>query len=166
MLRSDSAVDANRPYAPLVDQVWSTSKQILQTIKQLNLLAAYAYFFNPLRMLLALVWSLSRLPLADAETRPAEEIGGARNDARVEGEPYERQAAQHESVRDEVRKRRVRRRELRQERREEGGDLRIPEIAEKTLPVAVAWARPRVDSAMPAQGAHAEPNEVHRAENA
>jgi radical SAM superfamily enzyme YgiQ (UPF0313 family) len=50
------------------------SKHSRPWIKQLNLLAAYAYFFNPLRMLLALVWSLSRLPLADAETRPAEEI--------------------------------------------------------------------------------------------
>jgi radical SAM superfamily enzyme YgiQ (UPF0313 family) len=43
-------------------------------LKQLNLLAAYLYFFNPLRMLLAMFWSLSRIPLADADTRPAEEI--------------------------------------------------------------------------------------------
>jgi len=50
------------------------SKHPRPWIKQLNLLAAYAYFFNPLRMLLALFWSLSRIPLADAETRPAEEI--------------------------------------------------------------------------------------------
>jgi radical SAM superfamily enzyme YgiQ (UPF0313 family) len=50
------------------------SKHPRPWIKQLNLLAAYAYFFNPLRMLLALVWPLSRLPLADAETRPAEEV--------------------------------------------------------------------------------------------
>ena len=39
-------------------------------IKQLNLLAAYAYFFNPLRLLVALVLSKSRIPLADAETWP------------------------------------------------------------------------------------------------
>src|SRR5207248_276352 len=43
-------------------------------IKQLNLLAAYLYFFNPLRMLLALVRSRSNLPLADADTRSAAEI--------------------------------------------------------------------------------------------
>jgi radical SAM superfamily enzyme YgiQ (UPF0313 family) len=39
-------------------------------IKQLNLLAAYAWFFNPLRLLIALVLSKSRIPLADAETWP------------------------------------------------------------------------------------------------
>src|SRR5204862_7912321 len=37
-------------------------------------LAAYLYFFNPLRMLLALVRSQSNLPLADADTRSAAEI--------------------------------------------------------------------------------------------
>jgi radical SAM superfamily enzyme YgiQ (UPF0313 family) len=50
------------------------SKHPRPWIKQLNLLAAYFYFFNPLRMLLALAWSLSRLPLADADTRAAAEI--------------------------------------------------------------------------------------------
>ena len=39
--------------------------------KQLNLLAAYVYFFNPLRFLMALVCPKTRIPLADAETRPA-----------------------------------------------------------------------------------------------
>jgi radical SAM superfamily enzyme YgiQ (UPF0313 family) len=39
-------------------------------IKQLNLLAAYLYFFNPLRLLAALVCSKSSIPLADAETWP------------------------------------------------------------------------------------------------
>lgn len=39
-------------------------------IKQLNLLTAYIYFFNPLRLLWALVRSKSRIPLADAETWP------------------------------------------------------------------------------------------------
>jgi radical SAM superfamily enzyme YgiQ (UPF0313 family) len=39
-------------------------------IKQLSLLAAYLYFFNPLRMLWAPVRSKSRIPLADAETGP------------------------------------------------------------------------------------------------
>src|SRR4029079_9678905 len=50
------------------------SKHPRPWIKQLNLLAAYAYFFNPFRMLLALIWSLPRIPLADAETRPAKEV--------------------------------------------------------------------------------------------
>ena len=39
-------------------------------IKQLNLLTAYLYFFNPLRLLFALICSKSRIPLADAETWP------------------------------------------------------------------------------------------------
>jgi radical SAM superfamily enzyme YgiQ (UPF0313 family) len=50
------------------------SKHPRPWVKQLNLLAAYFYFFNPLRMLLAVVSSKSRLPLADADTRSAEEI--------------------------------------------------------------------------------------------
>jgi radical SAM superfamily enzyme YgiQ (UPF0313 family) len=50
------------------------SKHPRPWLKQFNLLAAYLYFFNPLRMLLALLWSQSHLPLADADTRPAEEI--------------------------------------------------------------------------------------------
>jgi radical SAM superfamily enzyme YgiQ (UPF0313 family) len=65
-----------QPIAPhIVDGNYVVASQHPRPwLKQLNLLAAYAYFFNPLRMVLALVWSLSRLPLADAETRPAEEI--------------------------------------------------------------------------------------------
>ena len=65
-----------QPIAPhIVDGNYVVaSKHPRPWLKQLNLLAAYAYFFNPLRLLLALVWSLSRLPLADAETRPAEEV--------------------------------------------------------------------------------------------
>jgi radical SAM superfamily enzyme YgiQ (UPF0313 family) len=43
-------------------------------VKQLNLLAGYTYFFNPLRLWIALVFSKSRIPFADAETRPPEEI--------------------------------------------------------------------------------------------
>ena len=39
-------------------------------MRQLNLLAAYAYFFNPLRFLAALVFSKSKIPLVDAETWP------------------------------------------------------------------------------------------------
>jgi hypothetical protein len=39
-------------------------------IKQLNLLVAYLYFFNPLRLLFALIRPKSRIPLADAETWP------------------------------------------------------------------------------------------------
>lgn len=43
-------------------------------LKQLNLLAAYTYFFNPIRLLLSLVRSKSAIPFADAETRPPEEV--------------------------------------------------------------------------------------------
>ena len=43
-------------------------------IKQLNLLAGYLYFFNPLRLFVALVCPKSRVPLAAAETRPGEEV--------------------------------------------------------------------------------------------
>ena len=39
-------------------------------IKQLNLLAGYAWFFNPLRFFLALLVSKSRIPLADVPTWP------------------------------------------------------------------------------------------------
>lgn len=39
-------------------------------VKQLNLLAAYLYFFNPPRFLAALVFPKSKIPLADAETAP------------------------------------------------------------------------------------------------
>ncbi len=42
-------------------------------LKQLNLLAGYTYFFNPLRMLAALVSPKSTIPFADVDTRPAEE---------------------------------------------------------------------------------------------
>jgi len=38
--------------------------------KQLNLLAAYLYFFNPLRLPAALLFPKSKIPLADAETTP------------------------------------------------------------------------------------------------
>jgi radical SAM superfamily enzyme YgiQ (UPF0313 family) len=43
-------------------------------VKQLNLLAGYTYFFNPLRLLWALVRPKSRIPLIDAETSTAEEL--------------------------------------------------------------------------------------------
>jgi radical SAM superfamily enzyme YgiQ (UPF0313 family) len=43
-------------------------------LKQLYLLAGYTYFFNPFRVLIALFFSKSRIPLADAETRPADEV--------------------------------------------------------------------------------------------
>ena len=42
--------------------------------KQLNLLLAYTYFFNPLRFLIALALPKSKIPFADAETRPVEEV--------------------------------------------------------------------------------------------
>ncbi len=50
------------------------SKHPRPWVKQLNLLAGYTYFFNPLRMLLALIWSKSRVPFADAETRSPEKV--------------------------------------------------------------------------------------------
>jgi hypothetical protein len=39
-------------------------------VKQLNLLAAYFYFYNPLRLLVALVCPKTKIPLANAETSP------------------------------------------------------------------------------------------------
>ena len=39
--------------------------------QQLNVLAAYVYFYSPLRFLAALVRPKTRIPLADAEPRPA-----------------------------------------------------------------------------------------------
>jgi hypothetical protein len=50
------------------------SKHPRPWIKQLNLLAGYTYFFNPIRFFFALIFSKSRIPLADAETRPATEV--------------------------------------------------------------------------------------------
>lgn len=50
------------------------SKHPRPWLKQLSILAAYAYFFNPLRMLLSLVWSKSYIAHADDETRPTAEI--------------------------------------------------------------------------------------------
>lgn len=43
-------------------------------LKQINLLAGYAYFFNPLRVLISLFASKSAIPMADAETRPPESM--------------------------------------------------------------------------------------------
>jgi radical SAM superfamily enzyme YgiQ (UPF0313 family) len=43
-------------------------------VKQLNLLVGYTYFFNPLRFLLALGYSKSRIPRMDAEMLPEEEL--------------------------------------------------------------------------------------------
>ena len=39
--------------------------------KQFNILIAYLYFYNPLRFLIALIRPKSKIPFADAETRPA-----------------------------------------------------------------------------------------------
>jgi hypothetical protein len=52
------------------------SKHRRPWLKQLNLLLAYTYFFNPLRLLLSLIWSKSNIPLADAEPRPPSEVAG------------------------------------------------------------------------------------------
>ncbi len=54
-------VDGNRVVASRHPRPW---------IKQLNLLAAYFYFYNPLRLLAALVCPKTKIPLADAETWP------------------------------------------------------------------------------------------------
>ncbi|MBM4089332.1 MAG: radical SAM protein [Planctomycetes bacterium] len=43
-------------------------------LKQLNLLAGYTYFFNPLRFVGSLVRSHSSIPGSDRETRPPEEV--------------------------------------------------------------------------------------------
>jgi hypothetical protein len=58
-------VDGNYVVASKHDRPW---------LKQLNLLAGYTYFFNPLRMLLATIWSKSSIPRMDTETRPADEV--------------------------------------------------------------------------------------------
>jgi hypothetical protein len=50
------------------------SKHPRPWIKQINILLAYTYFFNPLRMLFSLAFSKSFLAHSDDETRPAEEI--------------------------------------------------------------------------------------------
>ena len=50
------------------------SKHPRPWLKQLNLLAGYTYFFNPLRLVLALVRSKSAVPFADLETRPPEDV--------------------------------------------------------------------------------------------
>jgi len=44
------------------------------SIQQLKLLAGYTFFFNPLRLLMALVRSKSAVPFADAELRTPEEV--------------------------------------------------------------------------------------------
>lgn len=50
------------------------SKHPRPWMKQVTILLAYLFFFNPLRMLLSLVWSKSNIAHADAETRPAHEV--------------------------------------------------------------------------------------------
>ena len=55
-------VDGNHVVASRHARPWS---------RQLNLLAAYFYFYNPLRLLAALVLPKTKIPLADAETSPS-----------------------------------------------------------------------------------------------
>lgn len=50
------------------------SKHPRPWLKQLNLLIAYTYFFNPIRFLSALVFSKSADVFSSAETRPAHEV--------------------------------------------------------------------------------------------
>jgi len=64
-------VDGNRVVASRAPKPW---------VKQFNILAAYFYFYNPLRFLMSLVLPKSNIPFADADTRPP----------RKEGEPPRR----------------------------------------------------------------------------
>jgi radical SAM superfamily enzyme YgiQ (UPF0313 family) len=50
------------------------SKHPRPWLKQLSILAAYTYFFNPIQLLLALVWSKSYIPYSDDEKRPPAEV--------------------------------------------------------------------------------------------
>jgi len=50
------------------------SKHPRPWLKQIFLLLGYTWFFNPVRLLIALVWSKSNLPRAAHETRPEEEL--------------------------------------------------------------------------------------------
>ncbi|MGO3934587.1 radical SAM protein [Rhodopseudomonas pseudopalustris] len=50
------------------------SKHPRPWIKQVNLLIAYTYFFNPVRLLAALMFSKSAGVFSSAETRPADEV--------------------------------------------------------------------------------------------
>jgi radical SAM superfamily enzyme YgiQ (UPF0313 family) len=69
------AVDGKQIEPHIVDGNYVVaSKHPRPWIKQLNLLAGYTYFFNPLRLSIALVLSKSRIPFAAAETRPVDEI--------------------------------------------------------------------------------------------
>ena len=54
------------------------SKHPRPWVKQLNLLLAYTYFFNPLRALATLVWSKSDIPFSDRERRPPSEVAAYR----------------------------------------------------------------------------------------
>lgn len=54
-------VDGNYVVASRAARPWT---------KQLNILAAYVYFYNPVRFLIALVLPKSNIPFADADTRP------------------------------------------------------------------------------------------------
>ncbi|MCK5114468.1 MAG: radical SAM protein [Phycisphaerae bacterium] len=55
-------VDGNHVVASRAKSPWK---------KQFNLLAAYIYFYNPIRFLISLVFSKSNIPFASAETRPS-----------------------------------------------------------------------------------------------
>lgn len=50
------------------------SKHARPWLKQLNLLAGYAYFFNPLRAAGSLIFSKTKIPFADQETRTEEDL--------------------------------------------------------------------------------------------
>ncbi|MHB8952341.1 MAG: B12-binding domain-containing radical SAM protein [Pirellulaceae bacterium] len=69
------AVDGRKVQPHLVDGNYVVaSKHPRPWLKQLNLLVAYTYFYNPVRLLIALVFSKSTIPFADAESRPAYEV--------------------------------------------------------------------------------------------
>ena len=73
--------------------------------------------------------------------RAAEELTRPRNRKRVGRQPDERHAAENEAEAEERREGVLVRRELRQQARKEGGHLRVPEVAEQTLPERGAGAR-------------------------
>jgi|LSQX01.3.fsa_nt_gb radical SAM superfamily enzyme YgiQ (UPF0313 family) len=56
-------VDGNHVVASRHPRPWT---------RQMNLLAAYFYFYNPLRLLVAMVCPKTKIPLVDAETSPPE----------------------------------------------------------------------------------------------
>ncbi|HUG68640.1 MAG TPA: radical SAM protein [Pirellulaceae bacterium] len=69
------SVDGQRIEPHIVDGNYVVaSKHPRPWVKQLNLLIAYTYFFNPVRMAWAVVRPMSKFSQLDVENRPAEEV--------------------------------------------------------------------------------------------